>query len=98
MSFIVLGKGPDAVRLAFRENSVELRVGASVINGNDDMKRALQWVLDHRALDGEEIPELAATVNDICQLLTDLVPHGVPLCAWDSWWANRCDGRVEVGQ
>lgn len=96
MNFVILGKGPSAVRVRFRPDSVELRVNASVINGNDDMRRALRWVLDHPSPPHGAIPELRTTADEVCALLTRLVPHGVALRLWGRMWAARCEGHLEV--
>lgn len=96
MSFVTLGKGPRAVRVQFHSDSVELRFDSSVINGNDDMRRALRWVLDHPSSPAEAIPELQTTADEVCRLLTQLVPHGIPLRAWGPSWASRCVCHVEV--
>lgn len=98
MSFITLGKGPSAVRVRFRNDSVELRVNASVINGNNDMRRALHWVLEHPSPPLDAIIELQTTADEVCLLLTRLVPHGVPLLAWGKSWASRCVRHLEVGK
>ncbi|GDY33981.1 hypothetical protein GTS_56140 [Gandjariella thermophila] len=100
MNYTVLGKGPHAVRVRFRPGGVELRVHGSLISGNQDMARALRWVLNHREASADDIAELgeSVTLEDICRLLTDLAPHGVPLSAWGNWWSRECARRAEVVQ
>lgn len=97
MSFVVLGKGPGAVRVRFREGGVELRVRACVINGNDDMRRALRWVLEHPAPPAATVAGMPATAEEICRLLTRLAEHGVPLRSWGQPWESRCLQLEEVG-
>ncbi|WP_328431810.1 hypothetical protein [Streptomyces sp. NBC_00453] len=98
MTYRVLGKGPGAVSLAFREDGVELRAQASVINGNDDMKRVLAWVLGHEAPAEGTVSQLGITVEDICRLLAALVPYGVPLQVWGEVWAGSSKRFVEAGR
>jgi hypothetical protein len=96
-NFVVLGKGPGAVRMRFHEGGIQLRVRTCVINGNDDMRRALRWVLDHPTPPAGALADAPATTEEICRLLTRLAAHGVSLRSWGQLWASWCLRLEEVG-
>lgn len=96
MSVVTLGKGPQAVRVAFGDGAVELRYRSTVISGNADMARALACVVRHPEVDEAAVAELGpgVTAATVCDLLRRLAEHGLPVTVWGPGWAGAC-GRYE---
>lgn len=82
---------PGTVRLLEHGGGVELRVGRSVLHGNEDLRRTIRFVLDHH--DAPPPPAFGvlgnppeAAARAVAQVLADLERAGVPLRTWGTRW------------
>ena len=91
MAATVLGSGARAVRIELTETGVQLRHGATIIDGNLDAAIILRWVINHPEAEGrlaDELPGLQ--LQNISAFLTRLARAGVPVSLWGKAWQCIC--------
>jgi hypothetical protein len=98
---VVVGAGARAVRVFFTAEGVQLRHGATVIDGNADAAAALRWVIDHPDVDEHLMtaqPPGSVDLEAACATLRYLARAGVPPSYWGPAWAHLCEaGEERVG-